>query len=154
MSTKSLAVISATCSRRAFLETLGLATGGFVMLSACVSGANLPSATTTACGSSTCIDLSDMANAALAQTGGAMAFDSSSDTIIVVRVSTTEVIALSAICTHAGCIVDYNASAQRIDCNCHGSEFGQDGHVIRGPAGSPLRSYTATLANNIITVIA
>ncbi len=83
-----------------------------------------------------------------------MSIDASNDTIIIVRVSDTQVIALSAICTHAGCIVDYNASAQRIDCNCHGSEFGEDGHVIRGPARQPLRVYQATLANNIITIAA
>jgi len=151
---KSLPLIDvAMCSRRAVLEGLGLATLGGLVLAACGSnGADLPSASTTTCGADTCIDLTDPANATLATVGGTMAFDADHDTILVARVSETSVIALSAVCTHAGCIVDFNASAQRIDCACHGSEFGLDGHVIHGPAGLPLKMYTATLAGTTITV--
>jgi cytochrome b6-f complex iron-sulfur subunit len=153
MAKKYVARFASSCSRRNFLETIALGAAGGLVLSACLNnGANLPSATTTACGTSTCIDLTDTANAALAQTGGSMVLDSSGDTIIVVRVSDTQVIALSAVCTHAGCLVDYNASAQRLDCNCHGSEFGEDGRVLRGPASRPLRVYQASLANNLITI--
>ena len=150
MPKKSLATLP--CSRRSLLQVLGFGAAGALVLSACSTGANLPSATSSACGTGTCIDLTDASNVDLTKVGGAMAIDLDRDTIIVVRVSDTEVIALSAVCTHAGCIVDYNASADRIDCNCHGSQFSTTGQVLRGPAGRPLKMYTAALANNTITV--
>jgi len=51
-----------------------------------------------------------------------------------------ELHALSARCTHLGCIVDWNSAERSWDCPCHGSRFGIDGRVLQGPAVAPLES--------------
>lgn len=38
--------------------------------------------------------------------------------------------ALSAACTHLGCIVTFNRDAGRLDCPCHNTSFGLDGSVL------------------------
>ncbi len=46
--------------------------------------------------------------------------------------------AMSAVCTHLGCITRYQPDERIIACPCHGSRFDLDGEVLAGPAPRPL----------------
>ena len=48
------------------------------------------------------------------------------------------VYALSAVCTHLGCIARFKSDEKVIACPCHGSRFDLEGNVIHGPAPRPL----------------
>jgi cytochrome b6-f complex iron-sulfur subunit len=41
---------------------------------------------------------------------------------------------LNAVCTHLGCVVPWNASEDKFMCPCHGSQYNNQGKVVRGPA--------------------
>jgi nitrite reductase/ring-hydroxylating ferredoxin subunit len=56
----------------------------------------------------------------------------------VYRDSDGELHAVSLRCTHLGCLLRFNAAETSWDCPCHGSRFDVDGHVLEGPAVSPL----------------
>jgi cytochrome b6-f complex iron-sulfur subunit len=57
--------------------------------------------------------------------------------IFVVRVQ-EGFYALSAVCTHLGCLSGWQVDAGVIACPCHGSTFRRDGVVIAGPAPEAL----------------
>jgi thiosulfate dehydrogenase [quinone] large subunit len=60
--------------------------------------------------------------------------------VILVRLAEDRVAAYEAICTHAKCVVGFDADRRLIVCNCHGAEFdpSRDATVVGGPAPRPL----------------
>ena len=66
------------------------------------------------------------------------------DQAAVYRDPQGEVHAVSARCTHLGCIVSWNPAEKSWDCPCHGSRFSADGEVIQGPAVRNLKQKSGT----------
>merc|ERR1719461_203042 len=58
--------------------------------------------------------------------------------LIVKPDKTLEEYGLNAVCTHLGCVVPWSAPNNKFMCPCHGSQYGPDGAVVRGPAPLPL----------------
>jgi cytochrome b6-f complex iron-sulfur subunit len=46
---------------------------------------------------------------------------------------------INAVCTHLGCVVPWNTAEKKFICPCHGSQYNNQGKVVRGPA--PLVSH-------------
>lgn len=53
--------------------------------------------------------------------------------------------AVSAVCTHLGCITQWKPEEDRIACPCHGSKFKPEGVKIEGPAPQPLPHFLISL---------
>jgi cytochrome b6-f complex iron-sulfur subunit len=65
--------------------------------------------------------------------------------VYIVRAKEGYFFALSAVCTHLGCITNWKSEERIIACPCHGSKFNSDGKKIAGPAPRPLERYRMTL---------
>lgn len=71
---------------------------------------------------------------------------------LLIRKTETELVALSAVCTHLGCIVKFHEDAKQLICPCHGAKYDQSGRVLGGPAPKPLIAYNARIEAGTIVV--
>jgi Rieske Fe-S protein len=69
--------------------------------------------------------------------GGAILRDGASKQAIY-RADDGQLHARSAVCTHLGCVVQWNKAEKSWDCPCHGSRFDARGKVFHGPATKDL----------------
>jgi cytochrome b6-f complex iron-sulfur subunit len=84
--------------------------------------------------------------------GGAKLIQAGGQPIILVRSGPDTVSALSAICTHLGCVVQWDHDRNLISCPCHGGEFSREGLVLAGPPPRPLPSYPVMIVNGQLQV--
>lgn len=68
------------------------------------------------------------------QNGQAEILDDNGEKVAVYKDEAGKIHALSAYCTHMGCVVNWNNSERSWDCPCHGSRFDYSGQVLHGPA--------------------
>jgi cytochrome b6-f complex iron-sulfur subunit len=74
-----------------------------------------------------------------------------SQTAIVLRTQTGELRALSAVCTHLQCLVQYRPDLGLIWCACHNGRFDLTGKNVAGPPPRPLEQFTvATRGDDIV----
>jgi cytochrome b6-f complex iron-sulfur subunit len=70
--------------------------------------------------------------------------------VLVIR-EETKVVALSAVCTHLGCLVKYKGGGV-ILCPCHEGSFDLNGNVTGGPAPRPLTYYSVRIVGGRIVI--
>ncbi|PLY10064.1 MAG: cytochrome B6 [Desulfuromonas sp.] len=71
---------------------------------------------------------------------------------VVLQTSPGAFVALSAVCTHLGCIVKWQADKGEFVCPCHGGRFSPQGEVLGGPPPSPLEALPVTLDGDLLVV--
>jgi thiosulfate dehydrogenase (quinone) large subunit len=64
----------------------------------------------------------------------------SGDPVLVIKLPSGSVVAYDAVCTHAGCIVEYDSGSATLICPCHGAQFdpAHQAQVLGGPTNQPL----------------
>lgn len=94
------------------------------------------------------INMDESAYSALKNAGGYVVVSG----IIIVNTDGDNYVALSSTCTHQGCTVGYSVQNNNFPCPCHGSVFNSNGSVANGPATQPLKQYTVTKNENVLTI--
>ncbi|OVA07974.1 Rieske iron-sulfur protein [Macleaya cordata] len=54
--------------------------------------------------------------------------------LVVEKDKTLATYGINAVCTHLGCVVPFNKAENKFICPCHGSQYNNQGKVVRGPA--------------------
>jgi len=60
---------------------------------------------------------------------------------VVLQTSPGQYVALSAVCTHLGCIIKWHADKGEFICPCHGGRFSTTGEVLGGPPPKALETF-------------
>jgi len=70
--------------------------------------------------------------------GGALV-EYNNEKLAIYKDAAGEIHALNPVCTHAGCIVNWNNIEKSWDCPCHGARYDINGEVLTGPASKKLQ---------------
>lgn len=71
---------------------------------------------------------------------------------VLVRMADGEYRALSAVCTHLGCTVQYRGADRSIWCACHDGVYDLEGRNVSGPPPRPLERYDVHVVGDDIVV--
>ncbi|MEI6208465.1 MAG: Rieske (2Fe-2S) protein [Desulfuromonadales bacterium] len=84
--------------------------------------------------------------------GDATFFEYNGSAAVLVKKQNGGLAALSAVCPHLGCIVQWEKGRQDFLCPCHAGYFTPDGEVISGPPPRALARLPFSVANGIVTI--
>lgn len=71
---------------------------------------------------------------------------------LLVHTPTGEFKALSAVCTHLECIVQYRPETKQIWCACHNGQYNLSGKNIGGPPPRPLEEFQVNTRGDDVVV--
>jgi len=71
---------------------------------------------------------------------------------IIINVPDKGFIALSKVCTHLGCLVEYDKPGKRLLCPCHAGVYSLAGNVLSGPPPKPLQKYPVKVEGEDIVI--
>jgi len=71
---------------------------------------------------------------------------------IIINTPDKGFIVLSKICTHLGCLVEYDKIKSRLLCPCHAGVYSLDGNVVSGPPPKPLRKFPVKVEGEEILI--
>ncbi len=92
-------------------------------------------------------------SAELDKTGQLLVKESGVGPVLIVGTSKSgNLTAVSLTCSHAGCTLGWKADTKKLVCPCHGSEFGVDAKVQRGPAKEALKTFAAKIEGDWVVV--
>ncbi len=83
---------------------------------------------------------------------GSKVFRFGSRPALLLLTSEGEYHAVSAVCTHLGCTVQYRTDLSEIWCACHNGTYGLDGRNISGPPPRPLENFQVNVRGSEIVV--
>ena len=72
--------------------------------------------------------------------------------VLLVRKENGEFKALSAVCTHLDCIVQYKNDSKRIYCACHNGLYDLNGQNVSGPPPRPLTEYDVNIVKDEVII--
>jgi cytochrome b6-f complex iron-sulfur subunit len=84
--------------------------------------------------------------------GGAHFFDFQGRPAVLLQPSAGSFVALSAVCTHLGCIVKWVDEKDEFLCPCHGGRFSTEGTVLGGPPPKALETYAVNIEDTDLVV--
>jgi cytochrome b6-f complex iron-sulfur subunit len=97
------------------------------------------------------VDMEEVARVDEIPVGGSKKVILGGSALLLVR-TLQEIKAFSAICTHLGCVVDWNGPKREIVCPCHAGVFNLDGRVVSGPPPRSLPSYPVKVISGKIFI--
>ncbi len=72
--------------------------------------------------------------------------------IVVINRPKGGYIALSRVCTHLGCLVEYQKGKDQLLCPCHAGRFDLEGNVVSGPPPAPLAKVQVKVAGDNLII--
>ena len=133
--------------RKQFLNTLGLG-AAFALTASCLGSCK--KATTTPSGSvDFTLDLTQAANAALANNGGYII----TNNCVVAKTVAGIFVAATVICSHEGRTqVTYDGTNNQWYCTAHGAKFSLTGGGLNGNGSNGLTIYKTQLTGNLLRI--
>jgi cytochrome b6-f complex iron-sulfur subunit len=135
---------SAFAVRRQFIQ-LGFAALGAAWLGTWVQSRLFPSTDTTAEAQPVSFPLAEL------PVGSTKTILYGGTSVLVLR-TRESLRAFSLVCTHLGCIVEWEANKKEFRCPCHDGRFDEFGEVLAGPPPIPLEQIAARVEGQTVIV--